>query len=147
MRTFAKQNLQTVLGIMILYNSWLAKCFLGKKKHSFMIFGFCFTRYKYLEIWEEMEDRIHLRQYMECFFLTLLPALGLSLWLSWWFMLIPLCTYHFLYWWERMIRNHSIFDWEAKKHCGDTLYLRKRKSYSWTKAYCKKKLPASRWAD
>lgn len=147
MRTFAKQNLQTVLGIMILYNSWLAKCFLSKKKHSFMIFGFCFTRYKYLEIWEEMENRIHLRQYTECFFLTLLPALGLSLWLSWWFMLIPLCTYHFLYWWERMIRNHSIFDWEAKKHSGDTLYLRKRKSYSWTKAYCKKKLPASRWAD
>ena len=130
MRTFAKQNLQTVLGIMILYNSWLAKCFLSKKKHSFMIFGFCFTRYKYLEIWEEMENRIHLRQYTECFFLTLLPALGLSLWLSWWFMLIPLCTYHFLYWWERMIRNHSIFDWEPKKHCGDTLYLRKRK-LSW----------------
>ena len=36
---------------MILYNSRLAKCFLSKKKHSFMIFGFCFTRYKYLEIW------------------------------------------------------------------------------------------------
>ena len=127
---------------MILYNSRLAKCFLGKKKHSFMIFGFCFTRYRYLEIWEEMEARIHLRQYTECFFLTLLPALGLSLWLSWWFMLIPLCTYHFLYWWERMIRHHSIFDWEAIKHCGDTLYLRKRKSYSWMKPYCKKKLPA-----
>ena len=82
----------TVLGIMILYNSRLAKCFLGKKKHSFMIFGCYFTRYKYLEIWEEMEARIHLRQYTECIFLTLLPGLVLSLWLSLWFMLIPLST-------------------------------------------------------
>lgn len=28
-----------------------------------MIFGCYFTRYKQLEFWEEMENRIHVRQY------------------------------------------------------------------------------------
>ena len=35
---------------MIFYNNLLAKCFLGKKKHYFMIGGLFFTRYKYLEV-------------------------------------------------------------------------------------------------
>lgn len=49
---------------MIFYNSLLAKWFLGKgKKHYFMLGWFFFTRYKYLEVWEEMELRIHARQY------------------------------------------------------------------------------------
>ena len=85
-----------------------------------MIFGCYFTRYKQLEFWEEMENRIHVRQYTECFLPTLVPAVGVSLWISWWFMLI---------------------------HCGDSLYLRKRKSYAWIKKYGKRKLPSSRWAD
>lgn len=38
---------------MIVYNSFLAKVFRKKRKHYFMIFGCCFTRYKYLEVWEE----------------------------------------------------------------------------------------------
>ena len=50
-------------------NSLLAKWFLGKgKKHYFMLGWFFFTRYKYLEVWEDMELRIHARQYWECFF-------------------------------------------------------------------------------
>lgn len=41
---------------MIIYNSLLAKTFLNRKKrHYFMIFGCCFTRFKYLEVWEDME--------------------------------------------------------------------------------------------
>ena len=64
---------------MIFYNNLLAKWFLGKKKHYFMVGGLFFTRYKYLEVWEDMELRIHARQYWECFFLTLVPALILSL--------------------------------------------------------------------
>ena len=60
-----------------------------------MIFGCYFTRYKQLEFWEEMENRIHVRQYTECFLPTLVPAVGVSLWISWWFMLIPLSAYHF----------------------------------------------------
>lgn len=70
-------------GDMIIYNSLLAKTFLNRKKmHYFMIFGCCFTRFKYLEVWEDMELRIHARQYTECFFLALFPALVLSVWLS-----------------------------------------------------------------
>ena len=51
---------------MIFYNNLLAKWFLGKgknKSHYFMFSGFFFTRYKYLEIWEDMELRIHARQF------------------------------------------------------------------------------------
>ena len=59
-----------------------------------MIFGCCFTRFKYLEGWEEMELQIHARQYTECFFLALLPALALSVWLSWWWMLLAFMSYH-----------------------------------------------------
>ena len=109
---------------MIFYNSLLAKWFLGKgKKHYFMLGWFFFTRYKYLEVWEDMELRIHARQYWECFSLTLIPALILSLLFSWWWMVLPFVTYHILYWFEKIICHHSIFNWEAMKHCGDTLYL------------------------
>lgn len=132
---------------MILYNSLFAKVFRSKKKHYFMIFGCCFTRYKYLEVWEDMELRIHERQYLECFLLALVPAIILSLLLSWWFMLLALFNYHLLYWGERWFGHHSTFDWEALEHCGDTLYLRKRKSCAWKKWYGKKTLPPSEWDD
>lgn len=79
---------------MIVYNNLLAKTFLNKKKHYFMIFGCCFTRFKYLEVWEDMELQIHERQYAECFFLALIPALVLSLWLSWWWMMLAFMNYH-----------------------------------------------------
>ena len=132
---------------MIVYNSRLAKLFLGKRKYYFIFFGHCFTRYKSLEIWEYMELRIHERQYLECLLLALFPALLLSLLLSWWFMLLALMSYHLLYWLERSLRNHSVFDWEALEHCGDTLYLRKRKFCAWKKWYGKKRLPPSEWDD
>ena len=64
---------------MIIYNSRLAKCLLDKKKHSFMILGCYFARYKQLEFWEEMENQIHVRQYMEYFLPALLSAVGVSL--------------------------------------------------------------------
>ena len=133
---------------MIIYNSLLAKTFLNRKKrHYFMIFGCCFTRFKYLEGWEEMELQIHARQYTECFFLALLPALVLSVWLSWWWMIVPFVTYDILYWLEKAFRSHSVFNWEAVENCGDTLYLRKRKSYAWMKWYGKKTLPLSDWDE
>ena len=127
---------------MIFYNSLLAKWFLGKgKKHYFMLGWFFFTRYKYLEVWEDMELRIHAKQYWECFSLTLIPALILSLLFSWWCMILPFITYDLLYWFEKIIYHHSIFNWEAIKHSGDTLYLRKRKAYAWKKGYGKKSCP------
>ena len=89
---------------MIFYNSLLAKWFLGKgKKHYFMLGWFFFTRYKYLEVWEDMELRIHAKQYWECFSLTLIPALILSLLFSWWCMILPFITYDLLYWFEKII--------------------------------------------
>ena len=112
-----------------------------------MIFGCCFTRFKYLEGWEEMELQIHARQYTECFYLALLPALVLSVWLSWWWMIVPFVTYDILYWLEKAFRSHSVFNWEAVENCGDTLYLRKRKSYAWMKWYGKKTLPLSDWDE
>lgn len=133
---------------MIFYNNLLAKWFFRKgKKHYFMFGGFLFTRYKYLEVWEDMELRIHIRQFWECFLLTLLPALVLSLVYSWWWMILPFMTYHVFYWLEKSFRPHSVFDWEAIENCGDTLYLRKRKSYAWMKWYGKKTLPLSDWDD
>jgi len=59
----------------------------------------------------------------------------------------PFITYDLLYWFEKIIYHHSIFNWEAIKHSGDTLYLRKRKAYAWKKGYGKKELPVSRWND
>ena len=112
---------------MIIYNSRLAKLLLGKKKYYFMFFGCCFTRYKYLEAWEYMELQIHERQYFECLLLALFPSLILSICFSWWLMLLALASYHLLYWLERALWHHSTFDWEALEHCGDSLYLRKRK--------------------
>lgn len=132
---------------MIIYNSRLAKWFLGKRKYFFMVMGFCFTRYHYLEVWEDMELRIHERQYRECLLLTILPALVLSLWLSWWWLILPLIIYDLLYWLEVIWRHHSAFDWEAMEFCGDVVYLRKRKSYVWMNYYCKRLLPKSEWDD
>lgn len=48
---------------MIIYNSRLTKCLLDKKKHSFMIFGCYFPRYKQFKFWKEMGVWIHVRQY------------------------------------------------------------------------------------
>lgn len=132
---------------MIVYNSRLAKWLMKERKHYFMIMGCCFTRFRYCEVWEDMELKIHEKQHFECLLLTVLPALALSLWLSWWWMVLPLITYDILYWLEVIWRRHSVFDWEAMENCGDTLYLRKRKGYDWTKHYCKRKLPRSEWDD
>lgn len=132
---------------MIFYNSLLAKWFLGKKNHYFMIGGFCYTRYKYLEGWEAMELRIHVRQYWECVLLALVPALILALWFSGWWLLLSFAAYHLLYWIERTFRSNSVFDWEALENCGDSLYLRKRKSFIWMKWYGKKTLPLSDWDE
>lgn len=132
---------------MILYNNLLAKVLRNKHKHYFMIFGCCFTRYKYPEVWEDMELRIRERQYRECFLLAIIPATILSLLFSWWYIILAFLNYHILYLGEKWFGSHSSFDWEAKEHCGDTLYLRKRKFCAWMKWYMKKSLPPSEWED
>lgn len=125
---------------MIVYNSRLAKLFVkGKHKHYFMLFGFCFTRYKYCEFWEEMELRIRECQYYECVLLALLPSLVLSVLFSWWFMLLALFFYYIVYWAEFLFSSRSAFDQEAKRNCGDTMYMRKRKFADWRQWYGKNK--------
>ena len=132
---------------MIFYNSLFAKWFLGNENYYFMLGGLCFARYRNLEMWEDMELRIHIRQYWECVFLTLMPAFFMSLWASWWWILFPLLTYHLFYWLERIFRPHSVFDWEAIENSGDTLYLQKRRNFAWMKWYGRKTLPLSDWDE
>ncbi len=81
------------------------------------------------------------------FFIDFNPSLGLSLWFSWWWMVLPFMTYHLLYWFEKAISSHSVFNWEALTYCGDAVYMRKRKSYAWMKWYGKKTFPKSEWED
>ena len=122
---------------MIFYNSLLAKWFLGKgKKHYFMLGWFFFTRYKYLEVWEDMELRIHAKQYWECFSLTLIPALILSLLFSWWCMILPFITYDLLYWFEKIIYHHSIFNWEAIKHSGEEVVSKRWHNLFYILQFC-----------
>lgn len=132
---------------MIVYNSRLAKCFPGRRRHYFMLFGICFTRFRYLEAWEEMELRIHERQFTECVLLAFLPAMVLSLLFSWWCMLLLPLNYHLLYCTEKKWGHHSAFDWEALEYCGDALYMRKRENFAWMKYYFRKSLPESEWDD
>jgi hypothetical protein len=112
-----------------------------------MVCGLFFVRCKFLEVWDDMEIRIHAKQFWECFSLALIPALALSFCFGWGWMLLPFVSYHLFYWVERMFRAHSSFDWEAIAHCGDSLYLRKRKSYAWMKQYGRKDLPCTEWND
>lgn len=81
------------------------------------------------------------------FFIDFNPSIGLSLWFSWWWMVLPFMTYHLLYWFEKAISSHSVFNWEALTYCGDAVYMRKRKSYAWMKWYGKKTFPKSEWED
>lgn len=127
---------------MILYNSLLAKIVLSKEQENFMLFGINFTQRKYVEPFEEMEMLIHQKQYNECTALGLLPALILSLLISWWFILLIPSTYYILYSIEWIIlrcskgsRRQSAFYIEARKHRHDLLYLRKRKHFAWTKYF------------
>lgn len=133
--------------IMIIYKSPLTKWLVNEEKLYFMLFGICFTRCRYLEVWEYMELRIRERQYTECVLLTFPFAFILSVFFSWWCMLLPLLSYHLLYLLEKRWGHHSIFDWEVLEHCDDAIYFRKRKSFVWMKYYFKKSLPASVWYD
>ena len=74
-----------------------------------MIGGLFFTRYKYLEVWEEMELRIHARQFLGVFFIDFNPSIGFITMVSWWWMVLPFMTYHLLYWFEKAISSHSVF--------------------------------------
>lgn len=81
------------------------------------------------------------------FFIDFNPSIGFVTMVSWWWMVLPFMTYHLLYWFEKAISSHSVFNWEALTYCGDAVYMRKRKSYAWMKWYGKKTFPKSEWED
>ncbi|EJX10600.1 hypothetical protein EVA_00894, partial [gut metagenome] len=56
---------------MIFYNNVLAKSFLKEKESLFQNRMVHFTRYKCLEIWEDMEVQLHEKQFEQYFFLTI----------------------------------------------------------------------------
>ena len=82
-------------GYMTFYNNLLAKCFLGKKAlfydrrvilYSVQVFGSLGRN----------GVKNTCTAILGVFLLTLIPALGLSLWFSWWWMVLPFMTYHLL---------------------------------------------------
>lgn len=133
---------------MIFYNSLLAKWFLGKgKKHYFMLW--LVFLYPAINIWKsgKIWNSNSCQTVLGMFFFN--PDTS-TYFIVTAFMVVDGVTIRDLshtLWFEKIICHHSIFNWEAMKHCGDTLYLRKRKAYAWKKGYGKKELPASRWND
>ena len=81
------------------------------------------------------------------FFIDFDPSIGFITMVLMWWMVLPFMTYHLLYWFEKAISSHSVFNWEALTYCGDAVYMRKRKSYAWMKWYGKKTFPKSEWED
>lgn len=133
---------------MIFCNNILAKTFIKNKQKYFIRIGcLFFVAPKYLEFWEETEPEIRTKQYWECFMLAIIPSLALSAMLSWWCMIIPFLAHDILYFAEKLMTSHSIFDWEAQAHAGVPLYTRKRKAFPWLKGYGRKNLPQDVWQD
>lgn len=92
-------------------------------------------------IWQEMEMRIHRRQYAECFLAALLPGVLFGWLLCWWLAALPFLAYYFLYWVERLAVGHSAFDYEAEKESEEVTYFLVRRRFAWRKWYWKKELP------
>lgn len=142
---------------MIFYNSALAKFFLNENKDSFMALGINFIKRRHPNPEQEMRMLIKEKQYQECLIITFPIALILSLFISWWFMLLPLIAYHLFYtieWGIRALQPNSsfttdfvphkgctAFDCEVNRHCIDLVYFRKRKCFAWTKFYFKTSRP------
>lgn len=131
---------------MIVYNSKVAGFLQGRlNPHDYVTFPFVTlvsSPYGKKGIWEEMEMRIHRRQYTECFLAALLPSLLFG-WLLWWgLVFLPLLAYYILYWAEQMAVGHSAFDYEAEKESEEVSYFVVRKRFAWRRWYWKKELPA-----
>ena len=129
---------------MIIYDSKIARLLQGRlKPYDYVTLPIVtLTALREKGIWEEMEMRIHRRQYAECFLASLLPSLLLG-WLLWWGLAaLPLFAYYLLYWAERLAVGHSAFDYEAEKESEEVSYFVVRKHFAWRKWYWKKELPA-----
>ena len=112
---------------MIIYDSKIARLLQGRLNPydyvTLPIVTLIALPYGEIGIWEEMEMRIHRRQYAECFLASLLPSLLLGWQVCWGFALLPLFAYYLLYWAERLAVGHSAFDYEAEKESEEVSYF------------------------
>jgi hypothetical protein len=83
----------------IFYNNSLAKLMLAKGFAGIMLFGFVLFTRKKEEVSKNMIDheKIHQMQYLDCFFLCLIPAVYLVIMYSICFLMFPVCFYYLLY--------------------------------------------------
>ncbi|WP_373233893.1 hypothetical protein [Parabacteroides sp. D26] len=131
---------------MIIYDSKIARLLQGRMNPydyvTLPIVTLTTLPYGEIGIWEEMEMRIHRRQYTECFLAALLPSLLLGWQVCWELAALPLFAYYILYWAERLAVGHSAFDYEAGKESEEVSYFVVRRRFAWWKWFWKKKLPA-----
>ncbi len=131
---------------MIVYNSRLAKFVLrGKKKKEkgyITLLGISFTTASnFLSMSTSLEMKIHRQQYSECFWVSVIPAAVLCVFVSPFFAVLPFLMYHILYWLEYKAKGHSAFDYEARSNHDDAAYPVMRRSFAWKKWYWKSRLP------
>lgn len=147
-----------IMRVKVFYENWLAKAILFKNYGTMMFFGFIITKHASLPIEAQREERIHQLQFKECMEIATIPAVFLSLYVSWWWMLLIPLFYYILYgveWFislvyhlftdERIgggkVNNNayraSAFEMEAKLNQDNPNYLKERKWGAWFHYYGK----------
>lgn len=147
-----------IMRVKVFYENWLAKAILFKNYGTMMFFGFIITKHASLPIETQREERIHQLQFKECMEIATIPAVFLSLYVSWWWMLLIPTLYYIMYgveWFISFIYHlfkdkqigdgkvnanayyASAFEMEAKENRNSQIYLRFRKWGAWFKYYGK----------
>lgn len=126
---------------MVIYNCKLK--FLWSQYNTVMLLGFIFTRFASLASTTVRHEKIHCRQFWECF------AMAMLLWpVSWWFVLLSLSLFYILYGSECLISRlkngnwrdaykNSAFEMEAKQNENDPDYLAGRSFFAFIRYYGK----------
>lgn len=144
--------------VKVFYENWLAKAILFKNYGTMMFFGFIITKHASLPIEAQREERIHQLQFKECMEIATIPAVFLSLYVSWWWLLLIPLFYYILYGVEWFISfvyhlftderigggkvnantyRASAFEMEAKFNQDNPNYLKERKWGAWFRYYGK----------
>lgn len=144
--------------VKVFYENWLAKAILFKNYGTMMFFGFIITKHASLPIETQREERIHQLQFKECMEIATIPAVFLSLYVSWWWMLLIPTLYYIMYgveWFISLVYHlftderigggkvnanayrASAFEMEAKLNQDNPNYLKERKWGAWLHYYGK----------
>lgn len=147
-----------IMRVKVFYENWLAKAILFKNYGTMMFFGFIITKHASLPIEAQREERIHQLQFKECMEIATIPAVFLSLYVSWWWMLLIPLFYYILYlaeWFVSFVYHlftdniigsgkvnanayrASAFEMEAKLNQDNPNYLKERKWGAWFRYYGK----------